>query len=600
MLKNGDLLNSWKEISQYLKRNVRTCIRWEKELNLPVHRIDKNSSRSKIFAYKSEIDAWLQQKTASTPTKKSFLENRKLVISLLASSLLITLIFTILYINRSKPPSDSRLSLAILPFENQSSSEYDEYFSVEIMEDIITRIMNMGELNVIPTTMNSQKYRDSDDIEKTLDLLDPDFILTGGTSKEDLNVKIKVELTRREDGKNIFSEEFIGKLEDILSIQLEIYRKIRESFDLPFDETTFMAASNSQAFDSYSKANFILKNLDKQTQNPWKLWIQGEQCHGFFTKESNDQAIQLFDQTLKIDPNYAPAYIGLARGYSNYLNFIGGHKPKWLTKAEELLKKAQSLEPDLPQYFRTLIEVYMIQEAVQFLDNEKLLQGLVQKGMEKYPNYAPLISIVGYYYFHRYGKFGNPDYLYKGMEFKEKAYMIDLSSIRNIAYTEFLMLNRDFAKALDICRISGRDDNSFNTLYQLIQIYYYTGDFSACRAAWEKINKDTLEMKLDHNFFLGMMAAQEHDSEKALKIIERINVLGQDGLMPGFNLKMASIYLGLGMKEKGFQYLDTFFNKPDTQVRYYLELKYLGLDHNFDAYKESIFDLYKKPTGEPQ
>jgi hypothetical protein len=57
-----DRLDSWKEIAIYVNRDVRTCISWEKKYGLPVHRIDKKSSRSRVFAYKSEIDWWFKDK----------------------------------------------------------------------------------------------------------------------------------------------------------------------------------------------------------------------------------------------------------------------------------------------------------------------------------------------------------------------------------------------------------------------------------------------------------------------------------------------------------------------------------------------------------
>lgn len=53
-------LDSWKEIADYLKRDVRTVIRWEKEKRLPVHRVP-GGLRQAVFAYTSEIDAWLEQ-----------------------------------------------------------------------------------------------------------------------------------------------------------------------------------------------------------------------------------------------------------------------------------------------------------------------------------------------------------------------------------------------------------------------------------------------------------------------------------------------------------------------------------------------------------
>jgi Tol biopolymer transport system component len=50
-------LESWKEIAAYLKRDVRTVIRWEKAEGLPVHR-QMHQARGSVFAYTSELDAW--------------------------------------------------------------------------------------------------------------------------------------------------------------------------------------------------------------------------------------------------------------------------------------------------------------------------------------------------------------------------------------------------------------------------------------------------------------------------------------------------------------------------------------------------------------
>lgn len=52
------VLNSWKEIASFLNRGVRTVQRWERELQLPVHRIGKGN-RSPVFAFSAEIKLWL-------------------------------------------------------------------------------------------------------------------------------------------------------------------------------------------------------------------------------------------------------------------------------------------------------------------------------------------------------------------------------------------------------------------------------------------------------------------------------------------------------------------------------------------------------------
>jgi hypothetical protein len=60
-LSQEEQLTSWKSIADYLNCRPRTCIRWEKTLGLPVHRLE-GAQKSRVFAYKSELDAWLQKK----------------------------------------------------------------------------------------------------------------------------------------------------------------------------------------------------------------------------------------------------------------------------------------------------------------------------------------------------------------------------------------------------------------------------------------------------------------------------------------------------------------------------------------------------------
>lgn len=74
--KSRKILQTWKEISNYLDRNVRTCQRWEKKLNLPVYRIEE-SSRPSVFAYQDEIDEWLTNRVKNNEIgKKTFFERK--------------------------------------------------------------------------------------------------------------------------------------------------------------------------------------------------------------------------------------------------------------------------------------------------------------------------------------------------------------------------------------------------------------------------------------------------------------------------------------------------------------------------------------------
>jgi len=61
----SEILNSWKEVAQYLGRGVRTVQRWEHELGLPVRR-PRGKSRSAVIAFREELDGWLIDRPHTT------------------------------------------------------------------------------------------------------------------------------------------------------------------------------------------------------------------------------------------------------------------------------------------------------------------------------------------------------------------------------------------------------------------------------------------------------------------------------------------------------------------------------------------------------
>lgn len=62
---NKKRLDSWKEISQYLHRSIRTCYRWRNRLGLPIYPVNNKSIHSKVFSYENEIDEWFKKRAYS-------------------------------------------------------------------------------------------------------------------------------------------------------------------------------------------------------------------------------------------------------------------------------------------------------------------------------------------------------------------------------------------------------------------------------------------------------------------------------------------------------------------------------------------------------
>jgi tetratricopeptide (TPR) repeat protein len=353
------------------------------------------------------------------------------------------------------------------------------------------------------------------------------------------------------------------------------------------------------AYDNYLKGYYILSRLNEDNDDPWKLYHQGKFYWGKTTPESNKLAITLFNQAIEIDRNFALAYIGLAHCYANYVNFVWDFDLKWVDKAEDLLKEAQKINPDLPEYYSTLIEIYLIKEVAFNENTGKLAFELAREGIEKYPDNAQLNSIVGYCYFMRFGEEGDEADFKKALEYKEKSFWLNPYELNNLVYAELLMLNKEFNKAIEVCNIVEKQDYSLMAKFRLGEIYYYLGDLDSSKAIFQQFNLTSLDIKIDSLFHLGMIHSQRGEGEKALEIIDDISLISPQEFVLYDYFRLASIYMGLGMKKSGYNSLESFFNKLMSKKMRFVWLKYIYIDRNFNGIREED-ELLKiiKNTGE--
>jgi tetratricopeptide (TPR) repeat protein len=125
-------------------------------------------------------------------------------------------------------------------------------------------------------------------------------VLTGSLLQRGDNLSISIELVDARDNSHILGQQYSRKVADILSMQTEIARDISERLRLRLagaDEKglTRRYTENTEAYQLYLKGRFY---WNKRTREAYK------------------KAIELFNQALEKDPNYALAYSGLADCYS--------------------------------------------------------------------------------------------------------------------------------------------------------------------------------------------------------------------------------------------------------------------------------------------
>lgn len=593
-MRNEAILDSWKAISDYLGRDIRTCARWEKELGLPIYRIDQDSPRSKVFAYKSEIEEWLKERANHKEISKKHISGKKwAIISLVSVVVLLMSVSATLYITNGKSSSvnTENLSIAVLPYESSNFTEYEEYIPEGIINKINDSLSRLYNIRIIPSNLRARSNNPSQSLKDIGEKHKVSHVLKTKLKKNKNKLSIKTKFIRIKDERILWKVESEKQLEEFFSLQEDICLKIHKKLN---SNNKIMAAltlnngqtQNYEALDNYLKGNHILSKAKSDNNDPWTLYNQGKYYQKKWNQESNHIAINLFGQAIELDENFALAHIGLARCYANYVNFNWDYNERWLDKAEKLLKKAKTINPESPEYYSTLIQVYLL-KYVSFNDNtkDKAFQ-IAQEAIKKFPNHPQLFAQVGHCYYLRFGESGNPSDFKKALDLNNENYFTNPFHVNNVVYAELLMLNREFDKALLICEDIQGDESSLMAQFRKGEVYYYMGDLDKSEAVFSQF-----ENKVDYNavslFYLGMIAAQKEDRDKTSRIIQKIDIIAPEEFkFFEDKLKLASIYMGMGEKEMGYKYLEDFFTQENMNKTRYIYYKYVDIDKNFDISRE--------------
>ena len=588
---NKEILDSWKEISNYMGKDIRTCYRWEKELDLPVHRIDSDSIRSKVFAYRSEIDEWLSAKAKNNCAKKQLYKNKYFILSIILLCLVVLSVFTFLYFGRKDNfyRTSNSLSMVIFPLRNLVNSINEDYFSLGITNELINQLSKQNNLKVIAAKGENNFGNGVEDRIYIGKKYKADLLMIGSVEKNEKYIGLNLNIFETKKGTCIWNNEFEEPFNRLNELKDKICSQIYENLYIETNQTQTSSngdkyLNNHEAFDNYMKGKFLLDKIQESNDDPWEIYYQGQFYSNLSTQENNELAIELFSKVIEIDSSFAPAYIGLANCYTAFINFGWESDSKWLSKAIELLERSQKISPGLPEYYSTLAQIYLIKDVGYQEDLKEEAFKLAEEGIKKYPNHPKIKSKIAFYYYLKFGETGIESFFEKSIDHMQESFMMNPHSIGNIFFAELLMLNAKYNDALYITdHISSK---SPSLKYRIAEIYYYMGEIEKSRLIFTDYG-DILQNKLYSLSYLGMIAAQEGNFEEAKKILKEIDVLApQKEASTGFHLQIASIYMGIGDFESGYVHLEKAFSAPDTAKLRYIYQKFIDIDKNFNKFKD--------------
>ncbi len=221
-------------------------------------------------------------------------------------------------------------SIAVLPFVDDSSGEEAAFLDDEIAESLVNSLTKLPKLRVVPrSVMVNYKGRNIDprQVGKELNVR---AVVTGHVRRHGDTISIQADLIDLESVSQIWGQHYDRRLSDILLVQEEISRDIFENLRLKL-------------------------NVEEQKQlEAYRLYLKGRNAWNKRTPEGLQQGIELFQQTINTDPNYAAAYAGLADCY-NMQVIYGVHQPKdGFPKAKEAAIKALEIDDTLAEAHSSL------------------------------------------------------------------------------------------------------------------------------------------------------------------------------------------------------------------------------------------------------
>jgi len=297
----------------------------------------------------SELDGWLQsrrlrieeedrdrkaQKTADTESNRGpRTAGRWLVLGGVA----LLVLLAVAYITTRRRAADATgpkiKSLAVLPLKNLSGDPTQEYLADGMTEALIGRLSRIHDLRVISRT-SVMHYKDTQlsmpEIARTLRV---DALVEGSVIREDNRIRVHAQLIRGATDEHFWSETYDRELRDVLALESDVAQSIAGKVEVTVtgeerERLTAVRSVPPEVYESYLKGRFA---LDKSNR-----------------RADVEESIRYFEQGIKIDPTFAPAYVGLADAYDLLATvFIGVPPWEMRPKVVEAAHKALELDSEL-------------------------------------------------------------------------------------------------------------------------------------------------------------------------------------------------------------------------------------------------------------
>lgn len=417
-------------------------------------------------------------------------------------------------------------SVAVLPLQDLSGDPSREYFADGMTDALITDLAQIKSVRVISRTSSMQFKGTKKPLTEIAKELNVDALVEGTVVQSGNRVRIDAQLIRADNDRHLWAQTYERNMSDIVGLQAEVATRIASEIEANLTsqekvQLTKVRAVNPEAYEDYLKGEY------------------------FYAKEINggfEKALEYYQKSIDLDPNFAPAYVGLAEAYG-FMAYTRRIEPveAW-NKSETLLKKALELEPN-----SSLAHMLVGMIKLQYRCDREGAEKEIKRALELNPGDMRAVDYHSYYLL----EVGRTD---EAIAEKKKVLEHDPVSVGTSAELGLYYINADrydeairqLQKALEL------DPNFPPALTRLGRAYRGQQNYELAVMWFQKAL--AVEQTAGRLGQLGDTYAQWGKKEEALEVIEKLKRMSQEHYVPP-NM-IALIYARLGQKDKAIAYLE--------------------------------------------
>jgi tetratricopeptide (TPR) repeat protein len=511
-----DRLDSWKEIANYLGREVRTVQLWEKKEGLPVHR-HLHQNLGSVFAFRTELSAW--RESASRMSVNSARPDQD-----------------------KEPPlqstggcSENPVAVTVLPFKTWARNSEQAMFDDGLMRQI-TGALQQHLPKWLTAATGTAALNNSGSTAFIDKLHRVKYLIEVGTHLENEGIRIDVSLVRARDRTVFWSRVYYGKLQSSLQLQCRVADEITHCAMvalLSFDESPECRrpVANAAAWDTYYLGRF--------------LWRQR-------TYKSVMRAVQTFKRAIHAEPRFALAHSGLADCFT-VLAFFGMLPPTLIkVSAQRAARTAVQLDPQSAETHTSLGMVLF-----HFDRDWAQAETEFQEAMRCDPRYT--------FAYHGYAKLLSAKGQHEAAQIAtERAAALDPSPITIVWLGAAAHSARRYDAAIRQYRRALEFDPNFSWAHlYMAQTLEQMGNVSEALSEYEIVS----HLCPGNNVATAMKAyayAALGDKRTALRLVGRLNQTSGQQLVPACDI--AAVYAALGEHELAWPWLNRALLEHDVRL----------------------------------